>query len=197
MRLAVKPKTSIKNILDEIKIVMSKMENPDGYELPSKYKVQSSPAKLMELMQTSCGQHSEKAMACELKVPMATLKAWKKQMETSHLLLGFKREVRRLDFSPFSKEECYFCKYNENDGSEQIAKKHGSPTFGLMQDISKTLVFNPWNPSEGHPEETLIKKLFLNAEKDCTDLTVVHLHQIYPHLLSIAENSAENVTSDS
>ena len=167
---------------------MSKMENPDGYELPAKYI--SSPAKLMELKQTSCGKHSEKAMAYELKVPLATLEAWEKKMETSHFLKGFKTEVKRLDFSPFSKEDCYFCKFN--DGSEQFAKKHESPIFGLMQDTSKTLVFNPWNPSEGHPEETLIKDLFLNAEKDCTNLTVVHLHQIYPHLLS-----PENLPSDS
>ena len=181
--------------MDEIKVVMSKMENPDGSKLPAKYI--TSPAKLMELRQTSCGEHSDRAMAYELKVPLATLKAWEKKADTSHLLLGFKAQVKRLDFSPFSKKDCYFCKYKENDGSEQSAKKHESPMFGLMQDTSKILVFNPWNPSEGHPEETLIKNLFLHAEKDGTNLTVVHLHQIYPHLLSTAENSAENVTSDS
>ena len=164
------------------------MEN-ENYELPAKYL--TSATALMRIIMTQCGAHSDRAIAHELKVSTAMLSDWKQKFE---ITLHKKRLEGRIpeNFPAKSKENCHFCKFNENpDESRKIPNDQMSPTFGLMQNKSKNLVYNPFYPSKGHSEETLIQEVL--CVDDC-DLTVVHVHQYFPILLSFFENLTPSVT---
>ena len=164
------------------------MENKN-YELPAKYL--TSATALMKLYMTHCGAHSDRAIAHELKVSTAMLSDWNQKIA---IALDKKRsgEGRPVNLPGKSKENCYFCKFNQNhDESKKIPDDQMSPTFGLMQKKSKNMVYNPFYPSKGHSEETLIQEV-LSA--DDFDLTVVHVHQYFPTLLAFCENLAASET---
>ena len=136
---------------------------------------------------TQCGAHSDQAIADELSFGITTWTAWKQQIEINLQKMRL-YEGRPANLPPKSKQNCYFCKVDENpDESRNIANNEMSPTFGLMQTISKNLIYNPFYPSEGHSEETLIQEVLSNCGNDC-DLTVVHVHQHFPTLLAFFEN---------
>ena len=132
------------------------MENKN-YQLPAKYL--TSATALLRLIMTQCGAHSDRAIAYELNISITTWSAWKKQIEIN-LDKKRLREGRPANLPPKSKQNCYFCQFNENsDESKKIPNDQVSPTFGLMQNISRNLVYNPFYPSEGHSEETLIQEI--------------------------------------
>ena len=166
------------------------MENKN-YELPAKYL--TSATALMKLYMTHCGTHSDRAIAHELKVSTAMLSDWNQKIA---IALDKKRlregRPETWNFPRKSKENCYFCKFNQNpDESKKIPDDQMSPTFGLMQNKSKNMVYNPFYPSKGHSEETLIQEVL--TSDDC-DLTVVHVHQYFPTLLAFFENLTPSET---
>ena len=182
-RISIFATTTIKDVLDQLKVLMSNMENPN-YQVPARYI--SSAAKLMELMMTQCGKHSKKAMAKELQIPLSTVDAWIRQVE---ITLNNKRlkEGRRVVFPYFSKENCHFCKFYPN-ADENLVWTRGE--FGLMHNICNKLLFNPWG-DDGYPEETLIQEIFEFGKKlKEVSLTVVFIHQYFPSLC------LENLTFD-
>ena len=169
--------TTLRNILDRVKIEMANMENPH-YRAPAKYL--SDNKTRMKLVMSRCKNHSLEEIAHQLKVPLPTLKAWIWNVETKKTRLLREGRVVRP-----SRVDCHFCRFSRIEEDESKNSPKGSFTFGLLHNICQKLIYNPWG-GEGYPEETLMQE---KLEKDC-GLTVVFNHQYCPYLC------LEDLTSD-
>ena len=171
------PITTIRHILDRVRIEMANMENPH-YRAPAKYL--SDNKTRMKLVLSRCKKHSFEEIAHQLKVPLSTLHAWIFNVETKkRRLLEEGKQVRPVTV------DCHFCKFYRMEEDEARSVPKGPFTFGLLHNVCQKLIYNPWG-GEGYPEETLVHE---KLEKDC-DLTVVFNHQYCPYLC------LEDLTSD-
>ena len=161
--------TTIRNILDRVRIEMANMENPN-YRAPAKYLCDNKSR--MKIVMTRCKNHSLEEIAHHLKIPICTLNAWIFNVETKRkMLLREGRVLRPVTV------DCHFCKFSRIEEDEPRDVPKGSFTFGLLHNVCQKLIYNPWG-ADGYPEETLIQE---KIETNC-DLTVVFNHQYCPSL---------------
>ena len=166
--LPISSNTTLRHILDRLRIEMANMENPD-YRAPAKYLCDNKSR--MKLVMTRCDNHSLEEIAHQLKIPLSTLNIWLFNVETNR-----KRNLREGRVLRPLAEDCHFCKFSRIEDEPKSVPK-GSFTFGLLHNVCQKLIYNPWS-GEGYPEETLIQE---KIEMNC-DLTVVFNHQYCPSL---------------